>query len=71
MPRSLSWFDRIVPISRTVTESARSHYDRHELQRPFELLPKAAQQLMAALLNSFVGRARLVERQALTEYFTG
>ena len=51
MPRTLSWLDRIVPISRTVAESARSHYDRKELQRLFELQPRAAQQLMAALPN--------------------
>lgn len=66
MARSLSWLDRIVPISRTVQESARSHYDRKELQRLFELQPRAAQQLMAALPNISVGRARLVEREALS-----
>ncbi len=37
MARSLSWLDHIVPIARTVQESARSHYGRKELQRPFEL----------------------------------
>ena len=68
MARSLSWLDRIVPIWRTVEGSARSHYDRKELQRLFELQPRAAQQLMAALPNIFVGRARLVERQALSDF---
>lgn len=68
MPRTLSWLDRIVPISRTVQESARSHYDRKELQRLFELQPRAAQQLMAALPNVAVGRARLVEREALSDF---
>lgn len=68
MPRSLSWLDRIVPISRTVAESARSHYDRKELQRLFELQPRAAQQLMAALPNISIGRARLVEREALSDF---
>ncbi len=68
MPRSLSWLDRIVPISRTVQESARSHYDRKELQRLFELQPRAAQQLMAALPNILIGRARLVEREALRDF---
>ncbi len=37
MPRTLSWLDRIVPISRTVQESARSHYDRKDIERLFEL----------------------------------
>lgn len=68
MPRSLSWLDRIVPIARTVAESARSHYDRKDLQRLFELQPRSAQQLMAALPNIFVGRARLVEREALSDF---
>ena len=68
MPRSLSWLDRIVPIARSVGESSRSHYDRKELQRLFELQPRAAQQLMAALPNIFIGRARLVEREALLEF---
>ncbi len=68
MPRTLSWLDRIVPISRTVQESARSHYDRKELQRLFELQPRAAQQLMAALPSVPVGRARLVEREALSDF---
>ncbi len=66
MPRTLSWLDRIVPISRTVQESARSHYDRKDIERLFELQPRAAQQLMAALPSVPVGRARLVEREALS-----
>lgn len=68
MARSLSWLDRIVPIARTVEDSARSHYDRKELQRLFELQPRSAQQLMAALPNISVGRARLVERAILSEF---
>ena len=68
MPRTLSWLDRIVPISRSVAESARSHYDRKELQRLFELQPRAAQQLMAALPYVPVGRAKLIEREALSDF---
>jgi hypothetical protein len=68
MARALSWIDRIVPIARTVAESARSHYDRRELQRLFELQPRSAQQLMAALPNITLGRARLVEREALIQF---
>ena len=68
MARSLSWLNRILPIMRTVEESARSHYDRKELQRLFELQPRSAQQLMAALPNISVGRARLVERDALKRF---
>ena len=65
---ALSWLDRIVPISRTVRDSARSHYDRKEIERLFELQPRAAQQMMAALATVLVGRARLVEREALAEF---
>ena len=68
MPRPLSWLDRIVPISRSVAESARSHYDRKEIERLFELQPRAAQQLMAALPHVPVGRAKLVEREALSDF---
>ena len=68
MPRTLSWLDRIVPISRVVQESARSHYDRRDIERLFELQPRAAQQLMAALPSISVGRAKLVERDALTDF---
>jgi hypothetical protein len=68
MPRTLSWLDRIVPISRSVAESARSHYDRKELQRLFELQPRAAQQLMAVLPHVPVGRAKLIEREALIDF---
>jgi hypothetical protein len=68
MARSFSWLDRIVPISRTVAGSARSHYDRHDLQQLFELQSRSAQQLMAALPNISVGRARLVEREVLSDF---
>jgi hypothetical protein len=68
MPRTLSWLDRIVPISRTVRESARSHYDRKDIERLFELQPRAAQQLMAALPSVRVGRARLIEREGLNDF---
>jgi hypothetical protein len=68
MPRTLSWLDRIVPISRTVRDSARSHYDRKDIERLFELQPRAAQQLMAALPSVPVGRTRLVDREALAEF---
>jgi hypothetical protein len=68
MPRRLSWLDRIVPISRTVQESSRSHYDRKEIEHLFELQPRAAQQLMAALPTVSVGRAKLIEHEALSDF---
>ncbi len=68
MPRTLSWLDRIVPISRSAADSARSHYDRKELQVLSELQPRAAQQLMAALPHVSVGRSKLIEREALSDF---
>ena len=65
MGRRLSWLDRLHPITRSVATSARSHYDRHDLEQLFELQPRSAQILMAALPTVPVGRARLIEREAL------
>jgi hypothetical protein len=50
------------------TNSARSHYDRRDLERLFELQPRSAQILMSALPTVPVGRAFLVEREALTSF---
>lgn len=68
MARKLSWLDRIYPISRTVANSARSHYDRRDLERLFELQPRSAQLLMSALPTVPVGRALLVESEALSNF---
>jgi hypothetical protein len=68
MGRRLSWLDRLYPISRTVAGSARSHYDRKDLQQLFEIQPRSAQNLMAALPTVAVGRARLVERETLSNF---
>ena len=68
MGRRLSWLDRIYPISRTVASSARSHYDSKDLQQLFEIQPRSAQNLMAALPTVPIGRARLVERETLSNF---
>ena len=68
MGRRLSWLDRLYPISRTVAGSARSHYDRKDLQQLFEIQPRSAQNLMAALPTVPIGRARLVERETLSNF---
>ena len=60
MPRTLSWLDRIVPISRTVRDSARSHYDRKDIERLFELQPRAAQQLETLIIRDRVSTFRSV-----------
>ena len=37
MPRTFSWLDRLHLIARAVANSARSHYDRRDLERLFEV----------------------------------
>ncbi len=69
MPGTLSWLDRIVPISRSVSEAARSHYERKELQTLFELQPRATHKMMGALPCAPISRAKLVKREALSKFF--
>ena len=45
--------------------SPRSHYERRELERLFEIQPRAAQKLLEALPTVQVGTSHLVEREAL------
>ena len=45
--------------------SPRSHYERRELERLFELQPRAAQKLLEALPTVRAGTSYLVERDAL------
>ncbi len=71
MPRPLSWLPRLAPITRRVENSVRSHYDRSDLERLFELQPRAAQLLLEALPTLAVGRAHLVEREALLQFLGG
>ncbi len=49
MARPPSWLPRLPEIRRSVANSVRSHYDRHDLQRLFELQPRAAQKLIEML----------------------
>jgi len=49
----------------------RSHYDRHDLERLFELQPRAAQKLLELLPTVPVGTSRLVEREALASFLDG
>ncbi len=68
MPRSVSWLPRLHEIRRSVDSSVRSHYDRHDLQRLFELQPRAAQKLIGMLPAVTLGTSRLVERVALASF---
>ena len=65
MPRPVSWLPRLHEISRTVANSVRSHYDRGDLQKLFELQPRAAGKLLEMLPTVQVGTSRLVDREVL------
>lgn len=68
MPRPLSWLPRLHEISKTISNSVRSHYGRQDLERLFELQPRAAQKLLELLPVVTVGTSRLVEREVLAGF---
>jgi len=68
LARPPSWLSRLPEIRRSVAGSVRSHYDRHDLQRLFELQPRAAQKLIEMLPAVTLGTSRLVEREALASF---
>ena len=68
MPRPISWLPRLHLIARSVTNSVRSHYDRHDLETLFELQPRAAQKLLEMLPTAQIGNSRLVEREILVSF---
>ena len=68
MPRPISWLPRLHLIARSVTNSVRSHYDRHDLESLFELQPRSAQKLLEMLPSVQVGTSRLVDREVLAGF---
>jgi len=68
MPRPVSWLPRLHEIRRSVDASVRSHYDRRDLERLFELQPRAAGKLLELLSTVPIGTSRLVEREALASF---
>jgi hypothetical protein len=71
MPRPVSWLPRLHEITRTVNSSARSHYDRRDLEKLFELQPRAAQKMLEMLPTVQVGTSRLVDREVLAGFLEG
>jgi hypothetical protein len=71
MPRPVSWLPRLHEITRAVTGSARSHYDRRDLEKLFELQPRAAQKMLEMLPTVQVGTSRLVDREVLANFLEG
>ena len=68
MPRPLSWLPRLHLIRRSVANSVRSHYDRHDLEKLFEVQPRSAQLLLELMPTVPLGRSLLVEREALAQF---
>jgi hypothetical protein len=68
MSRPISWLTRLHEIRRTVASSVRSHYERKEIERLFQVQPRTAQLLLEILPTSAIGRSRLVERQVLADF---
>jgi len=69
MPRPITWLPRLAEIRRSVKNSARSHYERKDIERLFELQPRAAQALVQGISPSAkVGRSFLVARADLEAF---
>jgi hypothetical protein len=68
MPRPVSWIPRLHEIRKAVGSSVRSHYERREIETLFQVQARTAQQLLEMLPTTVIGRARLVERQALAAF---
>jgi hypothetical protein len=66
VPRPITWLPRLTEIRRSVKNSARSHYERKDIERLFELQPRAAQALVQGISPSAkVGRSFLLARADL------
>ena len=68
MPRPASWLPRLYDITRSVSNSVRSHYERRDLESLFELQPRAAQKLLKLLPTTAVGTGHLVSRESLLTF---
>ena len=65
MPRPASWLPRLFDITRSVSASVRSHYERQDLERLFDLQPRAAQKLLQLLPTTEIGTGHLASREDL------
>jgi hypothetical protein len=68
LARPVSWLPRLHVITKTVMNSVRSHYDRGDLERLFELQPRAAQKMLEMLPIVQVGTSRLLDREVLLRF---
>jgi hypothetical protein len=68
MPRPVSWLPRLHEIRRSVANSVRSHYNRQDIEKLFQLQPRAASALMEMLPKVMVNRGYMVERESLSKF---
>lgn len=69
MARPISWLTRLADIRRSVANSVRSHYERKDIERLFQIQPRAAQALIRGIAPSVkVGRSSLVARADLEAF---
>ncbi len=68
MARPPSWLPRLHQLRQTIANSVRSHYDRKDIERLFELQPRASGKLLELLPTVPVGTAHLVEREVLSGF---
>jgi hypothetical protein len=67
--RTICWLARVYEIRRSVQESVRSHYRRQDIERIFQIQPRAAQHIMRAVTPSTrIGQAYLVAREDLAAF---
>jgi hypothetical protein len=70
VPRPITWRPCLPEIRRLVKNSARSHYERKDIECLFELQPRAAQALVQGISPSTkVGRSFLLLARADLKVF--
>ena len=69
MPRPITWLPRLAEIRRSVKHSTRSHYERKDSERVFELQPRAAQALGAGRIALRKGGPKLPRRPCRSRSF--
>jgi hypothetical protein len=68
LARTISWLTRLQEIKRSVRGSARTHYNRRELELLFGLGPRMAGKMIEMLDTVQVGPSRLVPREVLLRF---
>jgi hypothetical protein len=69
VPRPVSWLPRITEIRRSVKNSVRSHYERKDIERLFQVQPRSAQALIQGIAPSAkVGQGYLLARADLETF---